>query len=98
VDPLLAKIEARGATEQQVERRPYLEQLFQALGERQNSVLSLATEMQRTWGNWKPQGTMIEFTSVEAKNAYTTASEQCRQATERVNAAFQSLADWERRH
>jgi hypothetical protein len=98
VDPLLAKIEARGAIEKQVERRQYLEQLFQALGERQKSAMSLATEMQRKWGTWRPQGTMIEFTSVETKNAYTAAGEQWRQASDQVNAAFRALAEWERGH
>ncbi len=74
IDPLLADISARGVSERQRRRRPYLEQLFQALAERQRSATTLLIDMKSLWGGWSGDSTghYIRFTSVSARDGART--------------------------
>jgi hypothetical protein len=95
IDPLMVKIEVRGVSERQERRRPYLEQLFQALAERQRNATSLVSAMQRTWGNWSTSGNMIQFTSSDAQANYRQAIAALNQATDQVSAAMRAFGESE---
>jgi hypothetical protein len=95
IDPLFVSIQMRAMSDRQARRRPYLEALFQALDQRQNSAEVFLTEMQRTWGGWNVAGTMIQFTSTDAQRAYRQAADGFSQATDRVSAAMRALNDWD---
>jgi hypothetical protein len=95
VDPLFIHIQMRSLSERQARRRPYLEALFQAVEQRQNSAELFLTEMQRTWGAWSAAGTTIQFSTPEAQAAYRQASDQLSQATDRTSTAIRALNDWE---
>jgi hypothetical protein len=91
IDPLLVNIELRGLSERQGPRRLLLQQLFEAVAERQRSANSLVTEMHSNWGSWSTVGNMIQFSSLEAQAAYSRASAQLSQATDRVSASMRAL-------
>ena len=92
IDPLLLNIELRGVRERQGSRRPLLEQLLQALAERQRCAKTFVTEMQNFWGSWTKVGNLIHFSSSEAEATYSRSSTQLSQATARVSAAFRALS------
>lgn len=91
LDPLLVSIEIRGMADRQAPRRPALQQMFQAVAQRQRSATTFLNEMQRTWGSWTTEGSMIQFSSPDAQTAYRQASTQLQQATEQLNSAMRAL-------
>ncbi len=97
IDLLLANISVRGVSERLGRRRPYLEQLFQALDERQRSATALLTDMKSMWGSWSGDATetRIQFTSVAVRDAYEQASVQFKQASKQVATAMHAWSGWE---